>query len=212
MQRAFVAAAAAFGTLCLAAAVDVQAAPVTFQGSTLGAFNGGTVSASSALDGLSFVNSTFNASTSNDFVALGNSAGTGPGGSNVNNLGSMTLTGAAAEYTGDTFIVQLSFTSPTGIAGGNPADFTASILGSVSGVDQGGVFIDLDNSPRVFSFNDGIQAGTFTLVVNDVAVTANGTQVPITGYILTVIPEPSTAVLGGLGMLALAGRGRRAAR
>jgi hypothetical protein len=46
--------------------------------------------------------------------------------------------------------------------------------------------------------------------VNDVALTAGGSDVPITGQIVAVVPEPATALLGGLGLLVLASRRRRA--
>lgn len=213
MRTTFVAAAAAFGMLCLGLCAQTQAAPVTFQGSTLAAFNGGTLASTASLDGLSYLNSTFNTTSSNGFAALGNEAGTGPSGSNVNNLGSLSLTGTAADYTGDTFAIQVTFTAPAITSGTHPANLTATLTGSVTATNQGGVFIDFASTPHNFNFNDGTQTGSFVLSVNDVSLTAGSTDVPVTGQIVvTVIPEPTTAMLAGLGALALAGHRRRAAR
>ena len=216
MRSTWMAASAAFGALCLGLCAQTHAAPITFQGSTLGAFNGGTPAASATLDGLTYTNSSFDTTSSNDFAALGNEAGTGPGGSNVNNLGSLSLTGTAADYTGDTFAIQVTFTAPNITGGTHPANLTATLIGSVTTTNQGGVFIDFTSGAHAFTYDDSAQSGqsgTFVLSVNEVSLTAGSSNVPVTGQIIvTAIPEPSTALLGGAGVLALASRRRRAGR
>ena len=213
MRSGRLAAVAALAVICLGVCAQTQAAPVTFQGTTLGAFNGGGMSASATLDGLSYVNSSFNTTSSNDFAALGNESGTGPGGSNVNNLGSLSLTGSAADYTGDTFAIRVTFSAPAITGGTHPVDLTATLTGSVTATNQGGVLIDFTTATHNFSFNDGSQTGTFVLSVNDVSLTAGSTDVPVTGQIVvTPIPEPSAALLGGLGLMALASCRRRGAK
>src|SRR6266480_6407314 len=62
----------------------------------------------SLLPGLTYLNSTFDVTTSGGFVSIGNA----PGNPNVDNLGSFTLTGDPATYTGNHFNLLVSFTAP----------------------------------------------------------------------------------------------------
>src|SRR6185503_18570628 len=124
--------------------------------------------------GLTWNNSTFNGTSSGGFLALGN-AGTSPGTQNVNNLGSFQLTGSPADYNGQPFTLRTTFTVPTGIAGSNSTTYSATLVGSVTAVGQGGVFIDFDNTPQTFTFSfvNGLGQtvnGSFSLNVNDVSV------------------------------------------
>jgi hypothetical protein len=105
-----------------------------------------------SIGGLTWNNSTFNGTTSGGFLALGN-AGTPPGTQNINNLGSFQLSASPFTYTGQLFNLRVSFSLPTGINGSNNSIFTATLLGSVTSVNQGGVFIDFDNTPQTFTFS-----------------------------------------------------------
>jgi hypothetical protein len=86
------------------------------------------------------------------------------------------------------------------------------MTGTVTSVDNGGVFIDFDNTPQHFTFGSGATAGNFDFWINDLSIIA-GRSVAITGTImsaLTPVPEPDTyaLMLGGLGLMGFVMRRR----
>lgn len=215
----------AFAFFTLAQGV-ARADEVFIAGFTNGCFGAACAPGASATSGgLSYSNSTFSGTTANGFRALGGNANPG---SNFNNLGSISLSTAPQTYN-TPFTLQVTFTAPQGIAGSNQATFTATITGTVRSDNTGGVFVDFNNTPILFTFSDPncepnpesqppsagqttCGNGSFSFSVNDVSIDP-GQTVSLTGQITgaqqSTVPEPATMILLGTGISGVAATVRR---
>jgi hypothetical protein len=208
-------AALGFCCLMLAGAQAARADEVTLTGSTSGSF----ADALGANTGSSLLDLTFNGGSFYQTTA---------GGGATLALGSFYLAPPADQtldpYTGSHFTLVITFATPTGIAGGQAATFTATLTGTVVNtplLDTYSINVKFDNPVQTFTYTmaDG-STGAFTLTVNDVnGITPNFTRA-LTGTVSTAAqstaaatPEPATLVLfsTGLAGAGVAARKRRRA-
>lgn len=181
---------------------QLYAQKVHYQGMTAGCFyttDTCTPGSNDTAGGLTYTQGFFDAWTSTSgFLGLGSGANL------ANNLGSFMLGSTPFDYSSTNFLLQVIFTLPT-VTPSNIV-YSASLLGDVETLADGGVNIHFDNRPQIFSFKGPDYDGTFTMNVADVNLTPGAGQagVPVTAFIkTTVTPEPGTTALFATGLAGL---------
>jgi hypothetical protein len=194
---------------------------IDVEGATLGCFGAGcgvftSPAVSNPTYGLTFTGSPFDVMTD----------GTG----SASNIGLGTLGRGNINTSSSTpplsFTLQVAFTVPTGIDGGQADTFSALITGTSPG-GGGPLDVDFDNTWQVLTFTNGLGSGSFEFsITNDPEVTKNTVTNPVSilGAIRNATftpneeedpvtaPEPATLVLFGAGLGLAAYRKRRCAR
>jgi len=185
-----------FAALFLAA--SVYANEVTISGSTTGTVTGVPALIFSGNPG-------FTGTTFGGFGSL----------SGLDSLGSFFLQPSGPSLVSGTFVLDITFSAPTGISGGQLGVYNATVSGSVSpNVNQGGVSINFSNPVQTFTFSSGGNNGSFTLTLPNQLFVQTGRSADLTAGFSgshQAVPEPATVALFATGLVGLLVIRRRSA-
>lgn len=174
-----------------------KADPVTVSGTSTGTITG------TAAAFLSFTGNSFTATTAGGVGAF----------SGADRIGTFTLLSSPGETpVAGNFTLNLTFTAPTGIDGGQGATYTATISGTISTPNVGGVTITFENPIQTFTFSNGTGSGSFSIELPKIFVQSGDTadlEAGLSGNQVAAIPEPTTMLLLGTGLAGVAARIRK---
>ena len=88
----------------------------------------------------------------------------------------------------------------------NNATSSTTVLENNGSIPGDGVYVDVSLATGALTLEDG-QSGTFDILFNDIGSQTNGSNY-MDNIGVAVVPEPSTALLGGLSALLLLRRRR----
>jgi hypothetical protein len=174
-----------------------KADPVTVSGTSSGTVTG------TAAAFLTFTGNSFTATTAGGVASF----------SGADRIGTFVLASTAGETpVSGNFTLNLTFTAPSGIAGGQATTYTATVSGVISTPNVGGVQIQFDNPIQTFTFSNASGSGSFSIELPKLFIqsgeTANLTA-GLTGSQTAAVPEPATMLLLGTGLAGVAARIRK---